>query len=159
MKLQIGSPAPAVSGKAFWLGRAEGEIFNFDLAPYASKRVILAFYPGDFTSVCTVEMCDFGDNIGSLRELNALVVGISTDSVESHAEFAKKYKLNFPLIADSDKKIGDAYHVSGNFLLPAHKRAIFIIDEHGKLAWKKIELAALFRTEVKEIAGVLAAMN
>ena len=58
-------------------------------------------------------MCDFGDNVGSLARLNALVVGISTDSAAKHAEFAKKYNLNFPLIDDSDKKIGEAYGVTG----------------------------------------------
>lgn len=159
MKLQTGHSAPQVSGQAFWLGRPGGEIFAFNLKDFPGKRVVLAFYPGDFTPVCTVEMCDFGDNIGSLAKLNALVVGISMDSVEKHGEFARKYNLNFPLIDDSDRKIGEAYGVTGNILMPTHKRALFIIDEKGNLAWKKVELASVFRTEAKEVARALEAMG
>ncbi len=158
MSLQLGKPAPDFSGKAFWLGRAGGEIFDFNLKDFPGKRIILAFYPGDFTPVCTVEMCDFGDHIGALTGLNALVVGISTDPISKHAEFAKKYNLNFPLVEDVDKKIGGAYNVTGNFLMPSHKRALFIIDAQGNLAWKKVELAVVFRTEAKEVARVLGAL-
>lgn len=159
MKLQLGSPVPPVSGKAFWLGRSEGEFFDFDLKQHAGKRIILAFYPGDFTPVCTVEMCDFGDNVGALARLNALVVGISTDSAEKHAGFAKKYNLNFPLVDDTSKKIGEAYGVTGNILMPSHKRALFVIDEKGNLVWKKIEFASVFRTEAKEVAKVLESLG
>lgn len=159
MKLQVGASAPSITGKAFWLGRGEGEFFDFDLKKYSGKRIILAFYPGDFTPVCTVEMCDFGDNVGSLARLNALVVGISTDSAAKHAEFAKKYNLNFPLIDDSDKKIGEAYGVTGNILMPSHKRALFIIDEKGNIAWKKVEVVSVFRTEAKEVAKALESMG
>lgn len=158
MSIQLGKPAPDFSGKAFWLGRAEGEIFDFDTKKYSGKRIILAFYPGDFTPVCTVEMCDFGDNVSALAKLNALVVGISMDPIAKHAEFAKKYNLNFPLVEDADKKIGNAYGVTGNFLMPTHKRALFIVDEKGNIAWKKVELAVLFRTEAKEVARVLGTM-
>lgn len=158
MKPELGKSAPAVNGRAFWLGRDGAETLTFALQDFRGKKIVLAFYPGDFTPVCTTEMCDFTDNIGALGKLNALVVGISIDPLDKHEAFARKYNLAFPLIDDSTKSIADAYGVSGNFLSPKHKRAIFVIDESGKLVWKKIELATLFRTEVKKIAKVLEAL-
>lgn len=159
MAIELGSLAPAVTGKAFWLGRSEGESFDFDLKTLAGKVVVLAFYPADFTPVCTTEMCDFADNISALADLHAQVIGISTDSIEKHADFARRYSLKFPLIADTDKRIGQAFGVAGNFVRPVHKRAIFVIDAKGKLVWKKIELAAVFRTDAKTVKKVLSGLK
>lgn len=158
MKPELGKPAPAADGRAFWLGYASGEMMDFHLADYRGKNVILAFYPGDFTPVCTTELCDFRDNIAALANLNALVVGISTDTIEKHAEFARKYNLTFPLIDDSAKKIGEAYGVSGSLFSSSHKRALFVIDAAGNLVWKKVELTTLFRTEAGQVAKVLASI-
>ncbi len=159
MAIELGSLAPPVTGKAFWLGRSAGETYDFDLKAFAGKKVVLAFYPADFTPVCTTEMCDFGDNIAALADLQAQVVGISTDSVEKHADFARRFSLKFPLIADTDKSIGQAFGVAGNFLRPAHKRALFIVNTKGIIVWKKIELAAVFRTDAKVVRKVLAGMK
>lgn len=159
MAIELGSSAPRIAGKAFWLGRKEGEFFDFDLKDYQGKRVVLAFYPADFTPVCTTELCDFGENLSGLADLNAQIVGISTDPVEKHADFARRYTLKFPLLADTEKTAGNAYGVSGNFLRPSHKRALFVLNEKGIVVWKKIELAAVFRTEAKIVRKVLADMR
>jgi thioredoxin-dependent peroxiredoxin len=159
MAIELGSLGPPVTGKAFWLGRSEGENFDFDLKTFAGKAVVLAFYPADFTPVCTSEMCDFADNVGALADLHAQVVGISIDSIDRHADFARRYSLKFPLIADTDKVIGQAYGVAGNFVRPGHKRALFVIDAEGRLVWKKIELAAVFRTDAKTVKKVLAGLK
>ncbi len=158
MKPELGKPAPAADGRAFWLGRAAGEMADFHLADYRGKNIVLAFYPGDFTPVCTTELCDFRDNISALANLNALVAGISTDTIEKHAEFARKYNFAFPLIDDSSKMIGEAYGVSGSLFSSAHRRALFVIDASGNLVWQKVELTTLFRTEAAKVAKVLSSL-
>ncbi len=154
--LAIGKPAPDFSLPA-WQKNAQPQQFQFSLSACRGQKVVLAFYPADFTGVCTKEMCDFSDNLSSLKNLNALVVGISTDSIDKHKKFAEQYDLNFPLLADTDKKAGELYGVKVP-LLP-HRRAIFIIDEQGNLAWQKVELTALFRTEAKEIEKVIRELS
>jgi len=97
------------------------------------KSVVLYFYPKDDTPGCTKEACSFRDNIKSLRNLDAEIVGVSLDDVESHNKFTKKYGLPFPLVSDKDKRIATAYGVlkeTGT----STSRVTFIIDKHGKIA-------------------------
>ena len=82
-----------------------------DLADYKGRKVLLYFYPKDMTSGCTVEACSFRDNLGSLEKMGVVVLGVSADDVKSHGKFAEKEKLNFPLLADVDKKTIEAYGV------------------------------------------------
>src|SRR4249919_3755669 len=82
---------------------------NYKLADYAGKGVILAFYPGDFTAVCTKQFCDYRDNSEKLDGLGADVLGISPQSVDSHERFVEEKKLNVPLLADEDKSVARAY--------------------------------------------------
>jgi len=158
MAAEVGDTAPDIKGNAHWRGRAEAEEFAFNLGDFPGKRIVLAFYPGDFGAVCTKEMCDFSDNIAALGNLNAQVVGISIDDLDKHRSFAKKYNLSIPLIADTEKTIGEQYDVRP-MLGNRHRRAIFIIDPQGKIAFKKIEPTALFRTEAKEIESVLQGLD
>ncbi len=111
------------------------------LSDYKGKRVVLYFYPKDDTPGCTVEACSFRDGIGEIQKKGAIVLGVSTDSVESHRKFKEKYHLNFPLLSDADKKVVDAYGVWKEKNMYGKKymgieRTTFIIDEDGKI--KKI---------------------
>ena len=105
------------------------------LADYNGKWLVLYFYPKDDTPGCTTEACSFRDDIYKIRELKAKIVGISTDDVESHEKFAKKYSLPFPLLSDKDalvaKSYGSAVRV-GPFKMA--KRHSFIISPTGKIA-------------------------
>jgi peroxiredoxin Q/BCP len=83
-----------------------GELARADLA---GKRAVVYFYPADDTPGCTTEACDFRDNMQRLTTKGVAVVGVSPDSVESHQRFKKKYGLTFPLLADTDKKMAEAY--------------------------------------------------
>lgn len=97
------------------------------------KNVVLYFYPKDDTSGCTKEACSFRDNLKSIRDMGAEIVGISVDDVDSHKRFADKFSLPFPLVSDPDKKIATAYGVLRDPPTMTN-RVTFIIDKQGKIA-------------------------
>lgn len=108
------------------------------LSDFRGKTVILYFYPQDDTPTCTVEACDFRDNYQSLLARGFQVLGVSADDEKSHKKFIKKHNLPFPLIADTDKKIIDAYGVWGEKMLFGREymgilRTTFVIDADGKI--------------------------
>ena len=97
------------------------------------KNVVLYFYPKDDTRGCTIEACSFRDNLEPIRALWTEVVGVSVDTVESHARFAEKHLLNFPLVSDHDKRISKDYGVLSEDGSQAD-RSTFIIDREGRIA-------------------------
>ena len=97
------------------------------------KNVVLYFYPKDDTPGCTREACSFRDNLQSIRDMGAEIVGVSLDSIQSHAKFAAKYELPFPLISDKEKNIAKAYGVLKDTHF-ATNRVTFVIDKTGKIA-------------------------
>ena len=105
------------------------------LSDYSGKWLVLYFYPKDGTPGCTTEACSFRDDIYHIRESKAEVIGVSTDNVESHAEFAKKYSLPFALLSDKDAVVAKSYGAAwkiGPFSVA--KRHSFIISPEGKIA-------------------------
>lgn len=105
------------------------------LADYSGKWVVLYFYPKDDTPGCTTEACSFRDDIFRLHELGAEVLGVSLDSVESHAKFAEKHGLPFSLLADAEADVTRSYGcLTSMGPLKFAKRHTFIIDPEGKLA-------------------------
>lgn len=102
------------------------------LDDYRGKWVVLYFYPKDDTPGCTTEACNFRDEIVRYRALGAKVLGVSLDDVESHQEFAAKYSLPFPLLADVDAEAAQAYDVVTDYLVTkVASRQTFIIDPAG----------------------------
>jgi len=125
--LQIGDDAPNFS-----LNDAEGTVHH--LSDYAGKYLVLYFYPKDDTPGCTKEACHFRDDTVELEKLGAKVVGISVDSSQSHANFTKKYKLQFPLLADGDGSVANAYNALTNlYLFKIAKRYTYVINPAGKI--------------------------
>jgi len=106
------------------------------LNDFRGKNIILAFYPFDFSPVCTVEFGCFQDDLSELNNLNAQVLGISVDSKYSHKEFANQLKLNFPLLSDFSKEVCKLYGT----LRPEgfSERAYFILDKDGIVRFRKI---------------------
>ena len=107
------------------------------LADNHGKWLVLYFYPKDFTPGCTTEVCTFRDDVHKLHKAGAEVYGVSLDDVESHAKFAEKYHVPFPLLADTDKSVAKAYGVltfSEKMNLNFAKRETFLIDPSGKVA-------------------------
>jgi thioredoxin-dependent peroxiredoxin len=106
----------------------EGTNGPFKLSEHRGERVVLLFYPGDNTLVCTKQFCSYRDNADGFASLSATVVGISSQSLESHQSFIAKNSLNVPLLADVDKAVAKAY---GAHSLLGTKRAVIVIDEQG----------------------------
>ena len=128
---EIGKKAPAFSAPT-----QSGETVS--LKDLKGKPVVLFFYPKDDTPGCTVESCGFRDAYGELKK-HAVVLGVSPDSAASHAKFAKKFELPYPLLADTEKKIVADYGVWVEKALYGKKymgvaRTTFVIDAEGKIA-------------------------
>ncbi|MEO6118814.1 MAG: peroxiredoxin [Methylotenera sp.] len=125
--LQIGDDAPS-----FTLNDAQGQTHY--LSNYAGKYLVLYFYPKDDTPGCTKEACHFRDDMAQLEKLGAKVVGISVDNSASHADFAKKYHLPFPLLSDTNGSVAGSYHALTNFyVVKIAKRYTFLINPAGKI--------------------------
>lgn len=136
MSITVGQPAPD-----FMLFDSEKQPQT--LSNYKGKNVLLLFYPLAFTSVCTAELCNIRDNISNYSNVNAQVFGISVDSVFTLAKFKEEQKFNFPLLSDFNKEVSSAYDVLYE-VFPAlgmkgvSKRAAFIIDKEGNVAYTEI---------------------
>jgi thioredoxin-dependent peroxiredoxin len=130
--LAVGNKAPA-----FNLKDADGK--SVKLSELKGKRVILYFYPKDLTPGCTVEACEFRDEMPRIKRRNAVVLGVSPDDEKTHRKFREKYELTFPLLADTDHKIAEAYGVWREKSMYGRKywgvaRTTFVIDETGRIA-------------------------
>jgi peroxiredoxin Q/BCP len=133
------------SAPAFTLTRDDGS--KVRLADLKGKPVVLYFYPRDDTPGCTTEACAFRDRSAELNKAGAVVLGVSPDTVESHAKFRDKYQLNFPLLADPDHKIAEKYGAWREKNMYGKKtmgiqRSTFLIDPKGKVAkvWKRVKV-------------------
>ena len=105
------------------------------LADHSGKWVVLYFYPKDFTPGCTKEVCTFRDDVIALKKAGADVLGVSLDDTKSHAEFAEKYHVPFPLLADNKQEAAKAYGVlTSKMGMSYAKRETFLIDPQGKIA-------------------------
>ena len=105
------------------------------LAQYKGKWVVLYFYPKDFTPGCTTEVCTFRDDVLKLHKQGAEVLGVSLDDVKSHADFAEKYHVPFPLLSDAKQETAKAYGVLTTHLTFVYaRRETFVIDPQGKVA-------------------------
>jgi peroxiredoxin Q/BCP len=129
MKLKEGDKAPNFSGIS-----QNGDTIS--LSDYKGRKLILYFYPKDDTPGCTAESCDLRDNHSNLKKQGFEVLGVSADDQKKHMKFIDKYKLTFPLIADTDRTIIESYDVWGEkkFMGKTYdgiKRTTFIIDESG----------------------------
>ena len=132
--LRPGSPrAEGSAAPQFSLLDQSGQTHR--LSDYAGRWLVLYFYPKDDTPGCTQEACRFRDDIGVLGNLNAAIVGVSTDDAQSHADFANKYQLPFPLLSDPDGRTAEAYGSLLNLgLVRFARRHTFIIAPDGRIA-------------------------
>jgi len=154
MSVGIGDPAPNFSapidgGGKLALGKLKGQ------------NVILYFYPKDDTSGCTKEACGFRDALPKFGKANAVVLGVSRDSVASHDKFKAKYKLPFALVSDEDGKICEAYGTWVEKSMYGRKymgieRTTFLIDKAGKIraAWRKVKIPG----HVEEVLAAVKAL-
>jgi len=134
-----GSTAPD-----FTLASDEGG--EVTLSALRGRKVVLYFYPKDDTPGCTIQACDFRDAAPAFERLDATVLGVSPDSIESHGQFRTKFGLNFPLLADEGHAVSEAYGVWKERSMYGRKfmgveRSTFLIDEEGCVAevWRKVK--------------------
>lgn len=148
--MEIGETAPD-----FELPGSGGRTYR--LSDYEGRTVIIAFYPGDFTPVCTRQFCSYRDGQDHLDDLGVDVLGISPQNIESHDRFTTKYGLTVPLLADEDRSVIRRYGV----LAPGGlvRRSIFIVDRDGIVRFRHIALLGLHYKDVDDLGKALAAVR
>jgi peroxiredoxin Q/BCP len=134
MKPKPGDPAPDFSATS-----TDGSTLR--LADYRGRKLVLYFYPMDDTPGCTAQACSLRDANADIAAKGAAVLGVSAQGAESHRSFTAKHRLNFPLLADTDRAVGKAYGVAGEGLAGVARgafgmfeRVTFVIDEEGRIA-------------------------
>jgi peroxiredoxin Q/BCP len=142
------------SAPDFTLEGDNGE--NYRLSEHLGERILLVFYPGDNTPVCTAQLCEYRDGIEAFADLGVSVVGISSDDLDSHRAFRSKHDLPFVLLSDPDLKVAKLYGSKGAMGM---KRSVFLVDEKGVVRYAHIEALALFRRRAKELLDAIKALD
>lgn len=147
--MKVGDKAPD-----FTLKDLDGE--DWSLHDQKGKIVVLLFYPGDDTPVCTAQLCSVRDNWTQYQETGAEVVGISTDSVGSHRTFADKYNLTLRLLSDETGDVVKDYDLKSWF--PGRSgRGVVVIDKKGIIRYHKVQSLSIFRPKDEEILEAIKA--
>jgi thioredoxin-dependent peroxiredoxin len=149
--MKIGEKAPD-----FVLKDANGE--DWKLSDHLGRPVVLLFYPGDNTPVCTAQLCSVRDNWSDYEATGAEVVGISTDTVSSHKDFGDKHHLTLKLLADETGEVVDQYGVK-SWLPGRSARAVVVIDKDGTIRYHKVQSLSIFRPKDDEILGVINGLD
>jgi thioredoxin-dependent peroxiredoxin len=130
---------------------------EYTLSAHRGRPVVLAFYPGDNTSVCTKQLCAYTSGLENFTNFGADVWAISPQGLASHEQFARKYNLAFPLLADEGLKVSREYGITlGSAGL---RRSVFVIDAEGILRWKHVTLVGLTFPPAEAISAQLAALT
>lgn len=149
MTVGVGDRAPDFS-----LASTGGKVCTLD--GFRGAPVVLVFYPGDNTPVCTTQLRSYSEDIDDFTDLGAAVLAVSPQDVESHEAFADKHGFTFPLLADTDKSVGAAYGVLGP--LGFYRRSIFVVDGDGIIRYAHRAIAGLtFRKSDELVQAVRGA--
>ncbi|PJB59695.1 MAG: peroxiredoxin [Bacteroidetes bacterium CG_4_9_14_3_um_filter_41_19] len=128
-KIELGSSVPK-----FELKDQHNELFNLD-SVLGKKNLVIYFYPKDDSPGCTKEACSFRDQFEVFADADAMIIGISAQSVESHLAFANKHRLNYTLLSDTGNKVRKLFGVPGNFFGLIPGRVTYVINKEGKIAY------------------------
>jgi thioredoxin-dependent peroxiredoxin len=149
MSVSVGETAPA-----FTLRGTGGN--DVSLSDFLGRPVVLVFYPGDDNPVCTRQLNSYNDDLSQFAAMNAQVLAISAQSVESHERFAAKHGFQFPLLADTDKAVAGSYGTLGP--LGFARRSVFIVDRQGIVRYAHRAIAGLTFRPVGELVDVLLSL-
>ena len=153
MSVEIGQAAPD-----FTLPGVQGhDRRDYTLSEYRGKKVVLAFYPGDDTPGCTRQMCSYRDNFDDFGGVDAVVLGISPQDVDSHEKWIEKRSLPFPLLADTEKKVIEQYGVGAPII--GVRRSVFLVDTEGIVRYKHVAIIGATFRKTSELTGELASMH
>ncbi|CAN5558809.1 MAG: peroxiredoxin [Acidimicrobiia bacterium] len=150
MSVGVGDTAPE-----FRLPGTNGQ--EHSLSQYRGSPVVLVFYPGDDTPICTRQLNSYNDDLGRFDELGANVLGISPQDVASHERFAARHGFGFPLLSDSEKRVAALYGTLGP--LGFTRRSVFIVDESVVIRYAHRAIAGLTYRSVDELVAVLKAIS
>jgi thioredoxin-dependent peroxiredoxin len=153
---EVGTAAPDFTLPGVVTHGDQAQRTDYSLSEHRGRPLVLAFYPGDNTAVCTRQMCAYASELDSFTELNADVWGISPQGLDSHEAFARKHGLSFPLLADTELAVTRQYGITlGSSNL---RRSVFVIDAGGVLRWKHVTLVGLTFPRTATITAELTAL-
>jgi peroxiredoxin len=150
MSISVGDQAPDFS----LVGTGN---VTHSLDAYKGKTVVLVFYPGDNTPVCTKQLVCYNNELAQFSELDAQVLALSAQDLESHEKFAAQHGFQFPLLADTEKSVARAYGVLGPLGIP--RRSIFVIDASGVVRYVHRALVGVTFRPVEELVAAISAAN
>ena len=150
MSISVGDNAPE-----FTLPGTGGR--SYSLSQYRGSPVVLVFYPGDNTPVCTKQLCSYNDELSQFAGVSAQVLGISAQDVASHEKFAAKHGFQFPLLADVDKAVHRAYGVLGLMEMP--RRSVFVVDGAGVIRYAHRAVVGVTFRPVGELVNAITAIR
>lgn len=139
----------------FTLPDSEGNMIS--LSDYTGKKVLLVFYPGDDTPVCTTQLCSYRDNYTEFTKRDITILAVSTDTIDSHKQFGEKNSLPFTLLSDHDKQVSRLYDAMD--FLGMSKRAYVLIDEQGMVRLAFNDLLPLFYQSTRDLLAKIDAMK
>lgn len=145
--MKIGTSAPDFTLK-------DGDERDWKLSEHAGKTVVLLFYPGDDTPVCTKQMCSVRDNWADYAATGALVVGISTDSAASHKKFAEKHDLPLTLLSDAGGAVAKIYDAA-SWIPGRAARAVVVVDKAGIVRHYQVQSLSLFRPKDDDVLSAI----
>jgi peroxiredoxin Q/BCP len=150
----VGAPAPELRLPGVVVSGDDATRSEYTLSEQRGHPVVLAFYPGDNTTVCTRQLCSYAAGLEQFNALGAAVWGVSPQSVDSHESFARKQNLTFPLLADTTGAAVGDYGIK----LPGLglRRSVFVVDADGVLRWKHVGLVGVTYQTVETITKELA---
>ncbi len=130
---------------------------DYTLGAQRSRPLLLAFYPGDNTPVCTKQLCSYSSGLDAFQDLGADVWAVSPQDVDSHEAFAREHALRMPLLADTDRAVAREYGVAAPVL--GLRRSVFLIAPDGTLAWRHIGLVGATFPKAATLTSQLAALR
>lgn len=153
---EVGEAAPDFTLPGLTMADGQAQRADYALSAQRGKPVVLAFYPGDDTPVCTRQMCSYTAGLESFTDVGATVWGISPQDVDSHERFARKHGLAFPLLADSGLAVTRAYGIAMAGV--GLRRSVFVVDGAGIVRWKHVTLVGLRYPSAETITAQVAAL-
>jgi len=150
MSIGPGDPAPD-----FTLAGTGGQ--EYTLSSYRGQPVVVVFYPGDNTAVCTTQLKSYTADFDEFEGVDAQILAISPQDVKSHEGFSQKHGFRFPLLADTDKAVGDAYGVLGP--VGFYRRSVFVVDRDGVVRYAHRAVAGLTYRKTDEIVSAVKASS
>jgi peroxiredoxin Q/BCP len=151
----VSSPGVGDPGPDFVLAGTGG--VDYHLADYLGRSVLLVFYPQDNSPVCILQLRNYSEGLATFADVGAQVIGISPQSVASHEAFAERYDVRFPLLADTDKAVGQSYGILGP--LGFYRRSVFVLDAAGIIRYVRRSMTNLAFVERGDLVQAVRASN